>query len=102
MNSDQKIDYEYHADKLLRLVARRDKLPAGSDQIPALNVEISATDDLVRSYRLVSGRGTSRHESNQLHAARRVTEHLHVLEIAWSSPIGQSVDAALLKEHVNR
>jgi hypothetical protein len=57
MNSDQKTDYEYHADRLLRLVARRDKLPAGSDQMPALNVEISAIEDLVRSYRLVSGQG---------------------------------------------
>jgi hypothetical protein len=57
MNSDQKIDDEYHADRLLRLVARRDKLPAGSDQMPALNVEISAIEDLVWSYRLVSGHG---------------------------------------------
>jgi hypothetical protein len=57
MNSDQKIDYEYHADRLFRLVARRDKLPVDSDLLPALNVEISAIEDLVRSYRLVSGHG---------------------------------------------
>jgi hypothetical protein len=47
MNSDQKIDYEYHADRL----------PVGSDQMPALNVEIAAIEDLVRSYWLVSGHG---------------------------------------------
>jgi hypothetical protein len=50
MNQAQEIDYAYHSDRLLLLIARRDKLPVGSDQIPALNVEISATEDLVRSY----------------------------------------------------
>jgi hypothetical protein len=53
MNKAQEIDYAYHADRLLLLVARRDNLSADSDEIPALNVEISAIEDLVRSYRLV-------------------------------------------------
>jgi hypothetical protein len=53
MNSDQRIDYEYHAGRLRMLIAQTDKLPADSDPVPALNVEISAIEDLVRSYRLV-------------------------------------------------
>ena len=59
MNDDQEIDYEYHADRLLLLIAQRDELPADSDIIRALNIEISAIEDLVRSYRLVSGHRSS-------------------------------------------
>jgi hypothetical protein len=39
------------------LIAQRDKLPADSDLVPALNVEITAIEDLVRSYRLVRAHG---------------------------------------------
>jgi hypothetical protein len=55
MNEAQQIDYAYHADRLLLLIARRDKLPAGSDQISALDAELISIEDLVRSYRLVRG-----------------------------------------------
>jgi hypothetical protein len=53
MNEAQEIDYAYHADRLLLLIARKGKLPAGSDQIPALDAELITVEDLVRSYRLV-------------------------------------------------
>jgi len=53
MNEAQQIDYAYHADRLLLLIARRDKLPAGSDQISALDAEMISIEDLVRSCRLV-------------------------------------------------
>jgi hypothetical protein len=53
MNKAQEIDYAYHADRLLLLIARRGKLPADSDQIPALDMEIMSIEDLVRAYRLV-------------------------------------------------
>jgi hypothetical protein len=53
MNEAQEIDYAYHADRLLLLVARRAKLPAGSDEIHALDAELISIEDLVRSYRLV-------------------------------------------------
>jgi hypothetical protein len=53
MNEAQKIDYAYHADRLSLLIARRDKLPTHSDQIPGLSVEIMSIENLVRSYRLV-------------------------------------------------
>jgi hypothetical protein len=56
MNEAQKIDYAYHADRLLLLIARRGKLPAGSDQIPALDAELIFIEDLVRAYRLLSPR----------------------------------------------
>jgi hypothetical protein len=46
MNSDQEIDYAYHADRLRLRIAQRDKLPADSDLVPALNIEISAIEDL--------------------------------------------------------
>jgi hypothetical protein len=53
MNKAQAIDYAYHADRLLLLTIRKAKLPADSDQIPALDIEIMSIADLVRSYRLV-------------------------------------------------
>jgi hypothetical protein len=53
MNEAQQIDYAYQTDRLLLLIARRDKLPAHSDQIPGLSIEIMSIEDLVRSYRLV-------------------------------------------------
>jgi hypothetical protein len=56
MNEAQEIDYAYHADRLLLLIARRGKLPAGSEQIPALDAEMISVEDLVRSYRLVRAR----------------------------------------------
>jgi hypothetical protein len=45
MTKAQEIDYAYHADRLLLLIARRDKL--------ALDAELISIEDLVRSYRLV-------------------------------------------------
>jgi hypothetical protein len=53
MNKVQEIDYAYHSDRLLLLIARRSKLPAGSDQVPALDAELISIENLVRSYRLV-------------------------------------------------
>jgi hypothetical protein len=53
MNEAQEIDYAYHADSLCLLIARRDKLLADSELIPALNAELIPIEDLVRSYRLV-------------------------------------------------
>jgi len=53
MNEAQEIDYAYHSDRLLLLIARRGKLPPDSDQIPALDAELISVEDLVRSYRLV-------------------------------------------------
>jgi hypothetical protein len=50
MNEAQEIDYAYHADRLLLLIARRGKLPAGSERIPALDAEMISVEDLVRSY----------------------------------------------------
>jgi hypothetical protein len=49
----QEIDYAYYADRLLLLFAlERGKLPADSDQIPALGFEIMSIK-LLRSNRLV-------------------------------------------------
>jgi hypothetical protein len=53
MNKAQEVDYAYHADRLLLLIARKANLPADSNQIPALDIEIVSIADLVRSYRLV-------------------------------------------------
>jgi hypothetical protein len=53
MNEAQEIDYAYQTDRLLLLIDRRAKMNADSDQIPALDIEIAAICDLVRSYRLV-------------------------------------------------
>jgi hypothetical protein len=51
MKEAQEIDYAYHVDRLLLLIARRGKLPAGSDQIPVEDAELISIEDLVRSYR---------------------------------------------------
>jgi len=53
MNEAQEIDYAYYADRVLRLIARRGKLPPGSDLIPAMDIEMISIEQLVRSYRLV-------------------------------------------------
>jgi hypothetical protein len=53
MNEAQQIDYAYHADRLHLLIARRDKLPPGSDLIRALDVEMISIEQLVSSYRLL-------------------------------------------------
>jgi hypothetical protein len=53
MNKAQEIDYAYQEEKLLRLLARRQNLPANSDQMPELAREITGLEDLVRSYRIV-------------------------------------------------
>jgi hypothetical protein len=53
MNEAQEIDYAYHADKLSLLIARRAKMLADSDLIPALDLEMISIENLVRSYRLL-------------------------------------------------
>jgi hypothetical protein len=53
MNQAQESDYAYQANRLLLLVARRDELPEGSDQISALDAELISIEDLLRSYQLV-------------------------------------------------
>ena len=53
MNEAQEIDYAYHANRLLLLVAQRDELPEGSDQLPTLDAELISIEDLLRSYQLV-------------------------------------------------
>ena len=53
MNESQQCDHAYHEDRLLLLIDQRAKMTADSEQIPALDIEIAAIWDLVRSYRLV-------------------------------------------------
>jgi CheY-like chemotaxis protein len=55
MNRSQEIDHAYHEERLLVLLARR-QLPATSNQMPDLDVEILAVWNLVRSYRMVQAR----------------------------------------------
>ena len=56
MNRSQEIDHAYHEERLLVLLARRQKLPATSNQMPDLDIEILAAWNLVRSYRMVQAR----------------------------------------------
>jgi hypothetical protein len=56
MNRSQEIDHAYHEERLLVLLARRQKLPATSNQMPGLDLEILAVWNLVRSYRMVQAR----------------------------------------------
>jgi hypothetical protein len=65
MNEALEIDYAYQADRLLLLVARRGKLPANSDQLPALDVELISVEDLLRSYRLIRATDTARGEHDR-------------------------------------
>ena len=53
MNEDQHNDHAHQEGRLLLLIAQRAQMTAGSDQIPALDIENAAIWDLVRSYRLV-------------------------------------------------
>jgi septum formation topological specificity factor MinE len=53
VNEDQQSDHAYHESRLLLLIAQRTQMTADSDQIPALDIEIMAIWELVRSYRLV-------------------------------------------------
>jgi hypothetical protein len=53
MNEGQQNDHAYHEDRLLLLIDQRARMTGGSDQIPALDIEIMAIWDLVRSYRLL-------------------------------------------------
>jgi hypothetical protein len=53
MNQAQEIDYAYQANRLLLLVARRDELPEGSDQVSTLDAELISIEGLLRSYQLV-------------------------------------------------
>jgi Response regulator receiver domain len=56
MNRSQEIDHAYHEEMLLLLLARRHKLPATSNQMPDLDIEILAAWNLVRSYRMMQAR----------------------------------------------
>ncbi len=56
VNRSREIDHAYHEERLLELLARRQKLPATSDQMPDLDTEILAVWNLVRSYRMVQAR----------------------------------------------
>jgi CheY-like chemotaxis protein len=56
MNDGQEIDYTYHEERLLALLQRRQKLPATSDLMPDLEIQILAAWDLVRSCRMVQAR----------------------------------------------
>jgi hypothetical protein len=58
MNEGQQTDHAYHENRLLLLIAQRAKMTADSDQIPALDIEIAAIWDLVRSYRLITAMQT--------------------------------------------
>jgi hypothetical protein len=49
----QQNDHAYHEDRLLLLIDQRARMTGGSDQIPALDIEIMAVWDLVRCYRLL-------------------------------------------------
>jgi len=53
MKRSQEIDHAYHEERLLVLRARRQRLPATSNEIPDLDIEIVAVWNLVRSYRLL-------------------------------------------------
>ena len=52
MNQAQASDYAFQANRLLLLVARRDELPEGSDQISILDAELISIEALLRSYQL--------------------------------------------------
>jgi hypothetical protein len=60
VNDDQQTDHAYQEGRLLLLIAQRAEMKADSDQIPALDTEIAAICDLVRSYRLVRAAGDMR------------------------------------------
>jgi hypothetical protein len=53
MNKAQEVDYAYQEENLLRLLVRRQALPANSARLPDLTCEIMAVENLVRSYRIV-------------------------------------------------
>jgi hypothetical protein len=53
MNESQRIDHAYHEARLVLLLARRDASPIHSTQRAQLDAEITAIDNLVRSYRIV-------------------------------------------------
>ena len=55
MNQAQEIDYAYQANRLLLLVARRDELPEGSNQLPNLDAELISIEGLLRSLMRASG-----------------------------------------------
>ena len=52
MKRSLELDHAYHEERLLVLLARRQSLPATSNEIPDLDIEILAVWNLVRSYRL--------------------------------------------------
>jgi hypothetical protein len=58
MNEGQQMDHAYHEDRLLLLIDQRAKMTADSGQLHALDIEIAAIWDLVRSYRIVKAMQT--------------------------------------------
>ena len=54
MTEDQLADWTYNEERLIRLLLRRHNLPSNSDQRASLAFELSAVENLVRSYRIVN------------------------------------------------
>ena len=53
MTDDQRADWTFQEERLILLLSRRHNLPSHSDQRAGLTFEISAVENLVRSYRMV-------------------------------------------------
>ena len=54
MTEDQLADWTYNEERLIRLLLRRHNLPSTSAQRASLAFELSAVENLVRSYRIVN------------------------------------------------
>ena len=72
MNSGQNIDQAYHEERLLALLQRRQKLPATSNQMSDLDIEIRAVWNLVRPCRMVQA---CQHVEAVLDRARAASNH---------------------------
>jgi hypothetical protein len=53
VNESQRADHAFQEQRLGDLIAERDKLPPGSDQLLLLHRQINDVEDVVRSYRLL-------------------------------------------------
>jgi hypothetical protein len=53
LNESQQADHAYQEQRLDDLIAERDKLPPGSDQLLLLHRQINNAEDISRSYRIV-------------------------------------------------
>jgi hypothetical protein len=59
VNESQRADHAYQEQRLGDLIAERDKLPPGSDQLLLLHRQINDAEAMVRSYRLVKANEAS-------------------------------------------